>query len=249
MNSNLFRRFWEVDFLRGAAIILMVVSNAVTDLNYFGVFGSPAGGFWWWFARFVAFAFVFLAGVSLALSHSRALKLKKRGLFGKYLRRGVRIFGWGLLISAVTRLFLGQDFVAFGALHLIGAAIILAYPLLGHRRLSLLLGAVFVAVGVWLQGFVVDFPWLLWLGLAPKGYTSVDYFPLLPWFGVALLGLAAGSWLYPNYKRSFGIRELSGAPVRLLCFLGRHSLFIYLLHQPIIVAGLWALGVVELSWF
>ncbi|MCX6818607.1 MAG: heparan-alpha-glucosaminide N-acetyltransferase domain-containing protein, partial [Candidatus Aenigmarchaeota archaeon] len=62
------------------------------------------------------------------------------------------------------------------------------------------------------------------------------YFPILPWFGVILIGIFFGNKLYPNAKRSFNIIDLSKFRIiKLLSFLGRHSLFIYLLHQPVII--------------
>ena len=86
--------------------------------------------------------------------------------------------------------------------------------------------------------FSFPFPWLLWLGLKPFGFQSFDYFPMLPWFGVILLGVFAGNLLYPNGKRAFRFPNFPPNPlVRLLTFLGRHSLVIYFLHVPVLVAA------------
>jgi uncharacterized membrane protein len=70
----------------------------------------------------------------------------------------------------------------------------------------------------------------------------VDYYPLLPWGGAALLGVACGRLNYPDGRRRLSLPDLSAAaPVRALRFLGRHSLLIYLLHQPILLGALFGL--------
>jgi uncharacterized membrane protein len=98
-----------------------------------------------------------------------------------------------------------------------------------------------ILVGVFLQSMVtVDFPWLLWLGVVPNQFSTLDYFPLLPWFGVVLLGVFIGNGVYKNNTRVFQLKDYSHTiVVRGLCFLGRYSLIIYLLHQLIIVGLLY----------
>ncbi len=228
------KRFWEIDFLRGIAVVLMIFFNYAFTLRYFGVYTIEGGwNFWWLFPRIIAGTFIFLMGVSLTLSHSQGWNFKK------YLFRGLKIFGYGLAITLVTWLYMREGFVVFGILHLIGLSTIMAYPLLKHARLSLLLGAVFIFAGYLLSGQTFDFPWLVWLGLVPAGFYTIDYFPLLPWFGVTLFGIAFGNLLYPGGKRGFKISTADNAPVKMFSFLGRHSLIIYLAHQPVLLAFLY----------
>jgi uncharacterized membrane protein len=137
---------------------------------------------------------------------------------------------------------LRNGFIIFGVLHFIGISIILAYPFIRFRILNLLVGVIVVIIGLYLQNFVFDFNWLFWLGFKPMYFYTFDYFPILPWFGVVLIGLFFGKMLYPNYKRRFKIKDLSGFKIsKLFCFLGRHSLLIYLIHQPILVGLLHAI--------
>jgi uncharacterized membrane protein len=94
-------------------------------------------------------------------------------------------------------------------------------------------------------------PWLLWLGLAPEGFYSLDYLPLLPWFGVVLMGIALGDFLYHGYKRRIALPDLGGALlVRPLAFLGRNSLLIYFVHQPALIALLYlgSAGGISFPW-
>ena len=246
MQTNKPARLWEVDTLRGIAIVEMVFYHFVWDLNYFGLFqGNLLAGPWQIFSRSIASTFLFVLGVSLTLSHTKASqKAGHSALSGKFLRRGGQIFGLGMVITAVTYFVIGRGFVIFGILHLLGLSVLLAYPFLGHSRwLSLGGGLLAIGLGAYLNTFVVDFPWLIWLGVKQGGRYMVDYYPLLPWFGAALLGVFAGYSLYPQGLRQFHLPDLSRlGPVPGLRFLGRHSLLIYLIHQPILFALFFALG-------
>lgn len=250
------QRFWEIDFLRGIAIIMMVLYHLLYNLHYFAHFNiNVYSGFWMYFARTTATIFIFLVGVSLSISYSR-VKLfssgatKEMRLFLKFLRRGLKVFSWGLIITLVTRIFLGKAFIIFGILHLIGISIILAYPFLKLRYWNLLIGVLCIFLGAYLKGFSFDFYWLSWLGFRPAQFYSVDYFPLLPWFGLVLLGIFFGNIFYADYSRKFQLVEFSSlSGVKLLCFLGKHSLLIYLLHQPLMIAVFYLLGMVNISSF
>jgi len=239
-------RFWEVDAARGIAIVLMVIYHFTWDLSYFGVYsGNMLATPWQTFARSIATIFIFVMGVSLTLSHNRLkLKLSRRQLFQKYLLRGAKIFGWGMLITVVTYFFIGHGFVLFGILHLLGLSIILAYPFLPSRWASLIAGIVVIGLGVYASRFVAASPWLIWLGVKQSGRYMVDYYPLLPWFGVSLLGIFFGHTLYSQGSPRFLLPDLSNTPpIRGLTYLGKHSLLIYLIHQPILMAILILLGV------
>ena len=240
-------RLWEIDSLRGIAIILMVISNLVTDIAFFGILGIDAySGFWLYFARLVVSMFILLAGISLTLSYSRVRDRKPREIHKKYFLRGAKIFGAGMLITLVTWFFIPEGFVLFGILHLIGVSIILGHFLLRRRFVSLFLGISFMLAGLFLQTMTFDFVWLVWLGLRPENYYTVDYVPILPWFGLFLIGMFLGNSLYPEGRRRFRLPNHSGIwLVRPLAFLGRNSLLIYLVHQPIIITVLYFYGVIH----
>lgn len=230
---------------------MMIGYHIHYDLDYFGAYNlNVQFGFWLYFARAIAAIFLLLVGISLTLSFSRATKTQRTGrtLYPKYLKRGVKIFSWGLVITLTSWIFLREGFVVFGILHLIGISIILAYPLLKLRFGNLLLGIVSIALGIFINKVTVGFPWFLWLGLTPARFYSVDYFPLLPWFGVVLIGVFFGNSLYPHYTRSFNLYDLSNfAVIRFFTYLGRHSLLIYLIHQPLLITVLYLLDFVTIG--
>lgn len=254
MSGGKRQRFWDVDVVRGVAIAMVVLYHLVYDLDNFG--GYPVestSGFWAVFADTSAFLFVFLVGVSLTLSYSwaSAARGSTGAPFGKYLRRGLRIFAYGMLITLVFRL-VDYGYVIFGILHLIGVSVVLAYPFLKLRAANLALGLGLIAVGAYVGA--KDFAaggaaavLLSPLGIAPEGLLMPDYRPLLPWFGVVLLGIFFGNAVYlpRRGKKPSGAMPRYAAP---LAFLGRRTLLIYLIHQPVLIATLWALGIISLNF-
>lgn len=249
-NSKLAARFWDVDLVRGVAMVMVALYHLIYDLDNFGGYGiESTSGFWGVFADVSAFMFVFLVGLSLTLSHARAGAATGTGVpFAKYLRRGLRIFAYGMLI---TLIFWALNFgaVIIGILQLIGLSIILAYPFMRLKFANLFAGLLVIAAGTYIQSkdLVADGVTgvlLAPLGILPEGLFMPDYRPLLPWFGVVLLGIFFGNVFYLAWRRG---RPATAAPSYTvpLNFLGRHTLFIYLVHQPIIIAALWALGIIS----
>lgn len=240
-----------MDAARGVAILMMAVYHLAYDLDTFGGYAvESTTGPWAWFADATASAFLFLVGVSLAISRSRETSGgdSGRGGFGTYLRRGLRVLAFGMVLTVVFWVF-GMGTVAFGILHLIGVSVVLAYPFLNLRLANLLLGLGILAAGLYLRAQDVssERPWLLPLGVVPEGLFMPDYRPLLPWFGVVLLGLFVGGLVYGRGGGPAGVSGKAPALAAPLLPLGRNSLFVYLVHQPLLLALLAALGVVDLG--
>lgn len=221
-------RVWELDALRGFCILCMIAVHLVFDLNEFaGLTLSPPA--WFLFCqRYGHILFILISGICATLA-SRSF------------RRGVLVFCAGLLITGVTLfmvhvLHFNKDIsIFFGILHLLGACMML-YPL--FKRLPpcalALLGVAFVALGVWFDTLTVSVWFLFPLGLKFDGFYSGDYFPLFPNLGWFLLGGFLGKTAYccrtsllPKVNADFFL-------LRFFRFCGRHSLWIYLLHQPVL---------------
>jgi uncharacterized membrane protein len=232
-------RFWEIDLLRGIAIIMMIIFHILFDLVFLGIVKiNLYSGLNLLFLYSIGTIFLLLVGVSLSLSYSRVMNaLSKRQIWLKFIKRGIMIFCLGLIITFFTWFYLGRGFILFGVLHCIGLSIIFSILFLKHRFINLILGAILVFIGVFLKTMVFDFNWFLWLGFVPRGFYTVDYFPILPWFGVVLIGVFIGNILYKDNKRNFYIKDFSSVKfVKLFCFLGRYSLVIYFIHQPVIIS-------------
>jgi len=231
-------RFWEIDLLRTIAIVGMITFHTLYLLNYFdihntGVPGVPYG-FWWWFPKVTGGTFIFLAGVSLTITHSRSKRMSG------FMLRGLKIFAWGMGITLITWLISREGYVRFGILHFFGIAFILAPFFTRFRFINLILGIALMAIGIYLQEqrVFVDFPWLLWLGLMPRGFWTMDYWPLLPWFGLFLVGMFCGKILYPQGNRRFNIHEFNDPVTSALTLPGRHPLVIYLAQWPVVIGVL-----------
>jgi uncharacterized membrane protein len=238
-----------VDAARGVAIIMMIVYHSAYDLDTLGGYDiQSTTGPWALFADVTAGLFLFLVGVSLAISRARTT-LTGWSLFRKYLARGSRILAYGVVLTVVF-LALGMGVVAFGILHLIGISIILAYPFLKLRFTNLVLGTLIFAAGQYIlsQGLDSQSIWLLPFGIVPEGMIMPDYRPLLPWFGVVLIGLFFGDVVYGDGRRPAVTEDEAPVPARLLLPMGRNSLFIYLIHQPILIALLAVSGLVDINF-
>ncbi len=232
------RRIWEVDFFRGIAVVTMIIFNYAWALNFFGIIHILIDSLYWKLLAFgTAGTFIFLVGVSLTLSYS---KLKPNKNYAKkYLIRGLKIFGYGIVVTLVSYILLKSDFVRFGILHFIGVGIILSIPFLKLKELNLFLGMLAIVAGSILNGIFIKSNLLLWLGLQYEGFHTVDYFPILPWFGLILIGIFFGNKLLQNSKKK--TREKPINALRPFCFLGRHSLAIYFLHMVIILSVIYLL--------
>jgi uncharacterized membrane protein len=245
MHESPAARFWEVDFLRGCAVVLMVLFHLVYDLNYFQVLEiDVARGFWLCLARAAASLFLILVGVSLKLSHSRALNHGKADRFCSHLLvRSLGIFSLAMGITLVTYLFIGKGFILFGVLHLIALSLLLAFPFLRLGSLNFIFVLLFILIG-WLLTYVsVEFPWLLWLGLVPRGFFSLDFFPVFPWFGLILVGIALGDLFFRADLRKIRLQDLAASSIlRPVAILGQSSLAVYLIHQPVLIAAIYLCG-------
>ena len=239
-------RYWEVDAWRGFAITTMVIYHLMWDL--YGMAGwhiEMYTGFWHYWQLVTATSFIGLVGVSMSL---RAGRLRQKGKlsFWPFFQRGLVIFSWGLVVSLVTWFYEPGGYVRFGILHFIGVAIILAYPFLRFRWLNLISGAVLLLIPEVIP-WRHDLAWLEWLGMIRSPHPAFDYFPVIPWLGVVLIGIFLGNMLYPEGKRAFSMPDWSRfAPVRWLALAGQNSLLIYLIHQPILITLLVLLGIVRL---
>ena len=245
------QRFWEIDFLRGLALIMMVVFHFLVILHLFGVPRFRLDIYPWFpLQRATMVLFLLLVGVSLTLARAGlALSVaQKSHIFLNYAKRGISILTWAMLITGVSRIMFGDGFVRFGILHLIGLSMIISLPFISMRVLSLILGTAIIVLGYYIQKIPYSSAWQLGFGIIPQGFYSMDYAPVIPWFGVVLIGIFIGNFLYLDGQRRFlffpdyGDVKWAGW----LCYMGRHSLVIYLIHMPILFGLLWILGIIRI---
>lgn len=247
MSPRMDDRRWDVDAARGAAVVAMVLYHFCWDLDRFGFIEADfVHGPWQWAGRAIGASFLALMGASLVLHRDRALGVTGRPPpFLHYAKRATWLILAGCAITAATYFFVGAGFVVFGILHLLGVATLLAVPFLGQKPLAQWLDAlVMVALGITLQN---EGPTLhrafAWLGVPTQGPSMVDWYPIFPWFGAVLFGTGLATWAL---RRRWALPRFpaleASPPGRALAFLGRHSLVIYLVHQPLLLGAFYLLG-------
>ena len=225
------KRIWELDALRGLCVLGMVIVHFVYDLvELYQIISWEYHAPYAFLMKWGGVLFLLISGICVTLG-SRSV------------RRGLIVFGCGLLVSAVTvgMYLLGFEksiIIYFGVLHCLGTCMLL-WPL--FRKLPawalLLIGTVFIALGLWLHGNVfTDSLWLMPLGITPQYFESSDYFPLLPNLGFFLLGAFLGRTVYRKKETLLPMVNEDMAVIRFLRLCGKHSLWIFLLHQPILNA-------------
>ena len=221
-------RIWELDALRGLCILGVILVHLMFDLRYFLSLPLNLGPVFQAVADYGGVIFVILSGVCVTLGH-------------RSLRRGLIVFGCGMAITLVTfgmwKLNMADESIVirFGVLHLLGVCMIV-YPLFRRMPTAVLaiLSAAIVVAGYWLTTQCFRITWLFPLGFLYPGFSSGDYFPLLPHLGWFLIGVVIGRTAYAQRKSLLPRVRSEAAPLRFLRFCGRHSLWIYLGHQPIL---------------
>ena len=230
-------RVASLDAARGLAIVAMIAFHLIWDLGNFGYIDAsiPFSAGVKLFGHAIGIGFLLIVGVSLVLAQNRGARA--------FWRRFALIAGAAALVSLGTYLIFPQTFVFFGILHCIALASLLAAPFVARPwPASLAIGLIAVLAPLLLSSPVFDAPLLSWIGLSTITPATNDYRPVLPWTGYVFFGVAAA-----NFWRARGLAPI-GANWRIgpLGFLGRHSLAIYLVHQPALFAlfyGLSAAGV------
>lgn len=228
-----------LDLARTVALAGMATFHFVFDLVIFGHLPLEVvrEGFWPLWARVVASSFLFLSGFGLWLAHRGGIR------WPRYLRRLGKIAAAALLVTVATRLALGQAFVFWGILHMIAFGAVAGLAVL---RLPAAVTAA-LAAGVFWAGWTLALPafdagWLLWTGLGAAPVASVDYVPVFPWLSAVLAGIAAGRIATASglWGRIAAWRVPQGHWADRLAWPGRHSLLVYLLHQPVLLGLIWA---------
>jgi uncharacterized membrane protein len=230
------RRLHKVDFARGLALIGVMGYHLSWDLRYYAFVLWPIDTDWGWIAaqKALVSAFVGLSGLSLWLAHGDGIRWRP------FWRRWLIRFGAAMLVTLATLVAYPEAFVYFGVLQALALFALIGLAFLRMRAgLLLSVGAAIVALGVGFQHPVFNQKILSWFGFwVVPPYTN-DLVPIFPWFGVFLIGIGLGRVLTHPAPRPF----LAGAAPwgragRGLTWIGRHSLILYLMHQPLLLAVL-----------
>ncbi|MBU0527965.1 DUF1624 domain-containing protein [Candidatus Micrarchaeota archaeon] len=212
----------DIDAFRGVAIVLMIIFHLTFDLEFLRIVHFNFEDLWLvLFQRVVGTMFLLLVGISLILSEKKNNEGYKR-----HLKRAVKLGAVALLISIATWIVAPTDFIKFGVIHCIAVSTLMAPLFFRFKWLNLILGIILIITGISVHYTEIDY--LFWLGWITHTYTALDHYPLIPWFGVVLIGLFLGK-VMPEFKVKNKLTES-------LTYLGRNSLLIYVIHQPLIIS-------------
>lgn len=235
-------RLTRLDVARGIALVAMAIYHFGWDLEFFGYMagGTTGAGAWKLFARAIASSFLFLAGFSLVLGHHPEIRWRP------FLRRFATIVAAAAAITVATFFATPDRFIFFGILHAIALSSLAGLIFLRLPPLLTALTAVAVILAPhFLRSSFFDVPIFWWVGLSSVNPASNDYVPFLPWFAATLFGIAAAR--LAKRQGRLGLlagSDRPGAASRVLAFAGRHSLIVYLVHQPVLIGLVFAFSLV-----
>lgn len=244
------KRIWQMDALRGLALLNMLVYHGMYDWVY--VFGHPsrwydigsAGCHAW--QQYICWSFILLSGASFCLGR-------------RQLKNGLLTAGCALILTAVTALVMPSELILFGVLHFNACAVLLTCLL--RPVLEKIPAGAGLAASAVLFAVLNQLPWgylgfeelhlaaavpqtlyranLFWLGLPDlTRFASADYFPILPWLFLFWCGYFGWRWLTGLGRVPAAAKP--PAALRPLCAVGSRTLLVYMLHQPAIYGVLLA---------
>jgi uncharacterized membrane protein len=225
-------RIGGLDALRGLALVAMIAYHFCFDLRFFGITRSDFEHDPRWLAAraLILSSFLLVAGISAVLAQRQPLPM------ARWLRHVAIIAGAALAVSVASYSVFPQSFIWFGVLHAIAVSLVVARPLVARPRAAAIVGVLAIALGIAVSAPAFDNRALGWLGFMTAKPLTEDYVPIFPWMGVLLLGIAAGHALVR--ARFAPLAPLGRFPAALQ-WLGRHSLLVYLVHQPLMLGLLW----------
>lgn len=230
-------RYPIIDTLRGLAIVAMMAYHFGFDLTMQGYIRQDLNhSLPWLVARsLILSTFLFVAGFSLALAQQHSAK--QRWL------RLARIAACAVLVSVSSYFMFPESWIYFGVLHFMVLASVLCWYLARHEKWLLPIAFTALGLGLFYQSAFFNQAALQWLGMMTYKPITEDYVPMLPWLGVMLIGLYVGAWALRR-QAEWPLAIKTSPTLKPVGWLGRHSLAVYMLHQPLLLGLLWLYGAI-----
>ena len=244
------KKFKEIDFLKGIAIITMVISH-IFYFKYQLNMSSLNFNSWWYILLTIVAQVIFISciGINLSLSYSKyQLKNQSGKYYQNQIQRAIIIGFFGLLLSYLTYLTHGYKFIKFGILHFASCAILLLMWTVKYDLFNLFF-ILTITLLYFIKDHLINFSlqtmpkFLIFiLGIFNPQYYSIDYFPIIPWTILVAFGILVGNILYPKFNRKFQLNQKIDQFIHnsqnkfssTINFLGQHSFLIYLIHIPVL---------------
>lgn len=228
-----------IDAGRGIALFLMFAYHFCFDLSYYGFVSIDFNNtpFWLGARTFIVTLFLLLVGISLQLANASGIRWP--ATWRRVATIGVAAAG----VTIASMLLFPRSYIFFGILHFIALASLLGLPFLRYRWLTLATAIGVLLLDLTFSSPLFNQPLLQWFGLMTYKPFTEDYVPLLPWFGAVLLGIFIGSWMV-QVQHQFSRWQGNSGAWSLTRMAGRHSLLLYLIHQPILLGLLYPITLV-----
>lgn len=219
-NDKFPNRIWELDFLRGIALILMIYFHILFDMeNIYGFHIITESGINYYIGKFSAILFILLSGISSILSRNNT-------------KRALKLLLFAIIITIVTQHYNPALNIKFGILHFLGICILLTSIFKNLNKYFLLVyGCMLILFGSFVTSISAPNDYFFFLGITSKNFSSSDYYPLIPWLGIFLFGIALGNTFYSTRRSVFRCSLKDN----FLSIAGRHTLLLYIIHQPVII--------------
>lgn len=228
-------RIQAIDIIKGIDIVFMVLFNYSITLNYFNLIRIPSNYLYHYILPVsIASILIFMSGVTAYISYEK----HKAKLASRYFVRGMKLLFFAILITIFTYFFVPRYTIFFGILHFFAVTSFLIPIFIKYNKMNLIAGSSIILSGVYFQQQTFKFSYLSWLGFVPENLSTFDYFPLIPYMGVILLGIYYGRHIVEKTSNI----NFKGRLSSIFKFLGKHSLTVYLIHQPLLILLLLAFG-------
>lgn len=231
----------KIDLARGIAILAMIFYHFCWDLGEFGIIDREAvnSGGWRLFAQIIGSSFLFISGLSFWFFFRFGRNLNS------FWNRFLKLFLGSLFVSIGTYLAYGDYFIFFGILHLFCICNLVAFAIVRFSVTTLIGFAIFTSIFASYVSFdTLGSRFFAWSGLYSGSVGTVDFYPFFPWASAYILGLAFGKLVYKNRTKLDEDKDpieakseqffITRIPKAVLKFLSSYSLYIYLIHQPIL---------------
>ena len=241
-------RYYEIDFIKGIAVILMVIFHIFYLCKYMGIKSyDPDSPLLHLIARIAHTTFIICMGINLTLCKQKSKKNKKsnKEYYKSILYRCMTYLVLSFIISYVSYLAFGENlFIKFGIIHFMTIGVFITSIFADKPKISMITSILIIIIDLLIElnklsfnnfnkyiGFIT--------GLNLK-FNSLDYFPLIPWIAISLFGVIIGNTLYSNFNRNYKeLKKISNkiennSILKLISIFGKKSLLIYLFHFPLI---------------
>lgn len=251
-------RFNEIDFVKGLAIITMIISHVFYFMNNMDMISLNYNSLWYLFLTlFAQTTFITCIGINLSLSYQKYRndqkykkdpKYKGDSFYTKQIKRVLIIGFFALILSYLTYLTHGYKFIKFGILHFASCAILILMWTVKYNSLTITILALVSFIYLvkdklifWSQRILNPFIIFI-IGIYNPKYYSLDYFPIIPWLNYSCIGILIGNFFYKNYQRRYQLsnklnqflnndKNIGSKFIRVF---GKYSFLIYLIHLPIL---------------